>query len=117
MELKVVAKLRVMQLFCAMFFLLDFIICQYSMIEGYKVLLVVPGQGSDYTPLNTQVIFPSGASNFQTQCVTIGIVDDNNFEGNQNFQVQISGITPPVASGTGSAVPVTIQDNNGKLCF
>ena len=74
-----------------------------------------PAPGSDYVDVSTQVTFPSGTTtNGDTECLSIVIIDDNDFEEDQNFQVQIGMITPSIASGTGSAL-VTIQDNNGNF--
>ena len=80
------------------------------------MLLVMPAQGSDYQPMDTQVIFTTGAVNLETECITISIFEDDHFEDNHAFQVQISSITPPIASAILIIAPVTIQDNNGKLC-
>ena len=73
-----------------------------------------PAPGSDYVDVSTQVTFPSGTTNGDTECLNIVIIDDNDFEENQNFQVQMGMITPSIASGTGNAL-VTIQDSNGNF--
>lgn len=76
----------------------------------------MPAQGSDYLPLGTQVIFTTGAVNLDRECITIQIFEDDHFEDNHPFQMQIASIAPSIASGTGTTVSVTIQDNNGNLC-
>jgi len=66
--------------------------------------------------MDNSATFASGASNGSTACISIDIVDDNNFEGDHEFQVQILNIAPSIASGAGNLAPVMIQDNNGNLC-
>ena len=54
-------------------------------------------------------------SNGHTECISIDIIDDDDFEGAHSFEVVLSSITPSVASGTGDVAAVVIQDNNGNL--
>ena len=49
-----------------------------------------------------------------TQCITIDIVDDMDFEESHNFSISIMTITPSIAF-SGELTSVVIQDNNGKL--
>ena len=48
----------------------------------------------------------------ETQCITIDIVDDMDFEENHSFSVSIMNITPPIGFA-GELASVVIQDNNG----
>ena len=57
--------------------------------------------------------FVSGAAP-DTQCITIDIVDDMDFEESHNFSISIMTITPSIAF-SGELTSVVIQDNNGKL--
>ena len=49
-----------------------------------------------------------------TQCISIDIVDDTDFEENQHFSVSISNTVPPF-NPTMELATVVIQDNNGQL--
>lgn len=65
--------------------------------------------------MDLTVTFTSGAVfNGDTECITVVIVDDNDFEAEQTFEVLLSLITPDVASGTGSMATVVIEDNSGN---
>lgn len=75
-----------------------------------------PEEGSDYSAIDTQVVFSSTAVEGESQCISIGIIDDEDFEDAHDFTVKICGIEPPIANGLNSTVPVTIQDNNGNVC-
>ena len=68
---------------------------------------------TDFSTTNSAMTFTSGTSP-SSECITVNIVNDNNFEGSHNFVVSITSITPPIAP-TGSTTTVFIQDNNGKL--
>ena len=75
----------------------------------------LPDEVSDYNPMGVEVTFTSGAVfNGDTECITVGIVDDADFEAEQTFEVLLSLITPNVASGTGDVAAVIILDNNGN---
>ena len=52
----------------------------------------------------------------ETQCITIDIVDDMDFEESQSFFVSIMTIFPSFASA-GESTTVVIQDNNGIALF
>ena len=60
--------------------------------------------------------FSSGqVNNEDRECITIEIIDDNAFESDHTFEVQIASLTPSTAAlGSGLAI-VVIQDNNGNL--
>lgn len=62
------------------------------------------------------VTFTSGTVNDGLACTTIDIIDDENFETDQDFQVEFSTVTPSIASTTGDMVSVAIQDNDGNFC-
>ena len=64
--------------------------------------------------MDTQAVFT--ATSGDTQCITIGIIDDDNFEDAHSFTVEISGIEPLIATGLGSMVQVEIHDNDGNVC-
>ena len=85
-------------------------------ILNHHVLFIAPDEGDDYTVMSDSTTFGSGATNGDTACISIDIVDDDDFEGDHDFLVQILSISPSIASGGGSLATVTIQDNNGKLC-
>lgn len=75
----------------------------------------LPDEVSDYNPMGLEVTFTSGAVfNGDTECITVEIVDDADFEAEQTFEVLLSLITPNVASGTGDVAEVIILDNNGN---
>ena len=72
--------------------------------------------GSDYIATTTMVTFLGGvASNGDTQCVEIQIVDDDIYEEDEVFVVSISTVTPSssVMIGTQS-INKTIWDNAGR---
>lgn len=70
----------------------------------------------DYNLVGQGVTFTSGTVNDGLACTTIEIIDDENFETDQDFQVDISTVTPSIASVIGDMASVTIQDNNGNFC-
>ena len=52
----------------------------------------------------------------ETECATITIVDDNNYENNHSFTATIASTTPALAINiTNTISTVTIIDNDGKL--
>ena len=69
--------------------------------------------GTDFSTTNSAMTFTSGTRP-SSECITVNIVNDNDFEGGHNFVASITSITPPIAL-TGSTTTVFIQDNNGKL--
>ena len=63
--------------------------------------------------------FPSSTtSDGDSQCITIDIVDDDTYEEDQHFMVEIKSVAPTTSATVGSlnSASVTIQDNNG-LCY
>ena len=70
-------------------------------------------EGEDFSSNDSLLTFVSGAAP-DTQCITIDIADDMDFEETQNFSVSIMTITPSIAFAEELA-SVVIQDNNGKL--
>ena len=52
----------------------------------------------------------------QTECATITIVDDNNYENNHPFTATIASTTPALNITLANTIStVTIIDNDGKL--
>ena len=49
------------------------------------------------------------------QCVTIGIVDDDILEGQQEFMLSLAKTDPPAALGSTSVTTVAIIDD-GEYC-
>ncbi len=75
--------------------------------------------GEDYEasdPLTTTFLATGG----NVSCVNITIVDDNSFEGNHIFMVNVDSVTllsgeaeDQLMPGSASSATVTIQDNDG----
>ncbi len=65
--------------------------------------------GQDFTAVSQSVSF--GAGDAADRSVSIAILDDVTFEGNETFQVVLSAPTGGVALGSPAAAVVTIQDN------
>ena len=63
------------------------------------------------------VIFSHDTFEGDTLCTEIGIVDDDVYEGKEQFLVSIASVSPPSAAiiGTTSSLPKVIEDNRG--CF
>ena len=60
--------------------------------------------------------FSSGQTNNEdTECITIEIIDDNDFESDHTFEVQIASIAPSTAASSSGMALVVIQDNDGNL--
>ena len=76
----------------------------------FSYLLVV---GQDFNPPNATVTFSSGQSP-TSQCINVNIISDDNFEGDHNFQVELTSISPAVAMGTGATATIIIQDDDSK---
>lgn len=85
-------------------------------MKGRFYCFYTPAQGSDYVDVDPQVTFTNGTANNDSECIYIEIIDDIDFEDEHDFHVNISMITPPIASGIGDVISVTIQDNSGNLC-
>ena len=69
----------------------------------------------EISPQEMSVVFEPGVMNNESKCINISIIDDNDFEGDDIYTVEISSIYPPIAFGTGDTIDITIQDNNGNL--
>ena len=54
------------------------------------------------------VVFEPGVLNDEIQCINISIIDDNDFEGDDSFAVEISSIYPPIAFGTGDILYILL---------
>ena len=64
------------------------------------------------------VTFSDGAVNGDIECLSIPIIDDNDFEGDHSFQAQLMAFEPtsvPVMLDMALAT-ITIQDNDGEIC-
>ena len=75
--------------------------------------------GEDFTePSLLQVTFSSGDVVGDTACTTLGIIDDNNLEGDHEFTVNLESVTPPgpVISNSSSTTTVSIMDDEGIHC-
>ena len=75
--------------------------------------------GEDFTePSLLQVTFSSGDVVGDTACTTLGIIDDNNLEGDHKFTVNLESVTPPgpVISNSSSTTTVSIIDDEGIHC-
>ena len=60
------------------------------------------------------VTFPTTSVSGDTACAAITILDDDAFEGDHSFTVNLTSTTPTgVTIGTVSSTTVTIQDNDG----
>ena len=62
------------------------------------------------------VTFDEGAGNGATECISISIVNDNDFENDHSFQAQIITVSPadkPTVLDSTLAT-ILIQDNDGK---
>ena len=74
--------------------------------------LAEPGVDFNFT-LSAQVVFPAMTSGTSTQCTPVDIIDDDDYEGEQTFNVSFSlETTLPVVITNGEAV-VIIIDNGG----
>ena len=71
--------------------------------------------GSDFTVADPlMVTFPTTSASGDTACADISILDDDAFEGDHSFTVNLTSTTPTgVTIGTDSSTTVTIQDNDG----
>ena len=92
------------------------IVTKQSVYEESIAMFVFIPDEDDYNLVGQDVTFTSGTVNSGSECTNIEIIDDEDFETDQDFQVNISSITPSIASGTGDVASVTIQDNNGNFC-
>ena len=67
--------------------------------------------GEDFISSDLLLIFVRGTAP-DSQCISIDIVDDVDFEESQNFSLSIMTISPSIATA-GESAAVVIQDNNG----
>ena len=68
------------------------------------------------TPL--EVVFPEGTqSNSDPRCITISTVDDDDYEENHQFSVELRVISNDsiITPGSPSLITIAIQDNTGRL--
>jgi YD repeat-containing protein len=71
-------------------------------------------EGSDYAGHTGTVTFPAGTASGATQNATVTPLDDQAFEGDETFYVDLSTATGAALSGTTRAT-VTIRDNDPRL--
>ena len=84
-----------------------------SLTNYYMFLSWILDEGTDFSTSNSALTFTRG-TNPNTECITVAIMPDNDFEGSHNFVVSIVSIMPPVAP-VDSVTTVFIEDINGKL--
>ncbi|WP_455209182.1 Calx-beta domain-containing protein [Kaarinaea lacus] len=65
--------------------------------------------GSDYSATSGMLTFPDGVT---TQTITVPIVDDATFEGNETVLVSLSSVTGGVNLGTPATATITILEND-----
>ena len=63
------------------------------------------------------VSFPAGSVDGNTSCLSIPIIDDDNFEGDHSFTARIMGVEPDTVNITidDTLASIMIQDNDGKV--
>ena len=64
-------------------------------------------------PGATSVTFTAGSTT--PECITITLVDDVIYEGDETFTATISSVTPGDTIGTPSITTITIVDNDSKF--
>ena len=68
----------------------------------------------DYTSAAFDLVFPASDSLLMS-CVQYSIIDDDIFEGDEEFRVILAFTQPPsVTASLGPPSTVTIRDNDGK---
>ena len=72
--------------------------------------------GVDFTILASSVRFLEGSSPGHTECISVMIIDDDDYEGDQMFTVIRNPLIlmPSIASISGRVV-ITVRDNAGKI--
>ena len=70
-------------------------------------------KGEDFSFREPLLLFLHGAAS-DTQCITIDIVDDVDFEESQNFSATIISLSQLVST-VGEFAVVIIEDNNGII--
>jgi len=64
--------------------------------------------GSDFTAVNGALTFPDGVT---SQIISVPILDDTTYEGDENFTLLLSNATGGASLGINSSATVTINDN------
>ena len=64
--------------------------------------LLLPENGVDFVANPATVTFSDGAVSGDTECLSIPIINDNDFEGDHSFQAQLMAIEP-------SSVPIMLN--------
>ena len=85
----------------------------YALILNTNVICSAVA-GSDFSVLEPYIIFPAfDTEENDTVCSSIHILDDNQFEGDdQRFNVTIGAILPPHLTSDGSMAVVRIEDDS-----
>ena len=80
-------------------------------------ICVLPVAGMDYTtPADPTVTFAVGDGDGDSQCLSVTILNDDDFEGNHNFTVDIMSIEPSsVDIDTSDIGSVVIEDDDGEI--
>ena len=81
-----------------------------------NVIYYIAVLGEDFTePSLLQVTFSSDDLIGDTACITLGIINDNNLEGDHEFTVSLETVTPPgpVISNSSSTATISIMDDEG----
>jgi hypothetical protein len=71
--------------------------------------------GTDFTYSITQVTFPISTAAFQTQNVTLSIVDDTTIESTETFQLVVDTVSGGAFVGTDSIYTGSIIDNDAPV--
>ena len=78
------------------------------------IIIIIPSdEGDDYILLNTmaEYLVSENPTTGDLRFITVRIIDDDNYEGNQTFMMMFTASSPAITMG-GSAF-ITIQDNEG----
>jgi hypothetical protein len=73
--------------------------------------------GSDYVSVSMDVVFPTGASNGATQCVSITITHDSAVEGDETFTVSLTTSSLLATPGNAMATITIIGTKLFPTCY
>ena len=74
--------------------------------------------GSDFlmpTATDLIVTFPEGSGNGASDCFQIEILDDDDFEGDHEFGINVMSVSPAGIATFSGLAQIIIMDNDGKL--
>ena len=89
-------------------------------IERLLLSLLLPENGVDFmVAIPATVTFSDGAVSGDTECLSIPIINDNDFEGDHSFQAQLSAVEPANVPITldGTLAAIIVKDDNGETNF